>query len=1006
METSRNETKERIVTASSTPLEWQTPLKVNTQLTKESVTGSFPSPTSPSFRRILLPNMRQSWIVNKPSPIPETQSIIRPTPILEKNGLSAKSRLSLLIQKGPIGNRNSIGLNLKLNELGSGLGNESIEKLNLSLEFEESKKLFEEVSIQNNEYQMSDSPIERFTPIAFQSLSNEASPNRGESDSETLSDSFQSLSPSITSISTPNRDSVISDISSIFSTSPTIFDPSNHKLHRPRLFDASNSSSIQLNDHSSIRPNRYSMPSTSRGSILNNSQHMASSPRRASVPIPQNMEEHPENPYSFNSNYTSSIPITSISLFQHDNDFDDHPDNKNDPFDPNLNYTPRKSSYSSDDGSSSTTASLIHAQVTSRGSQLQRRYNIAFEILKTERHYVDCLLLIKRLFLMPLLNSLSTSNPILTKKSINDIFANFLDLLSLNTELLRRLEDRIMDSTDERQQNKPWNAQDGCLGDIFLNMGPFFKMYSIYVKNFNYALAMIDAQIRENPTFSAFLKDVIKTGQCKGLTLQAYLIMPVQRIPRYKLLLEDLLKRTEETHFDYFNLKKAYQVIENVATFVNETIRQHEMFITMLEIQKSLTGFDEVLLVPARTFIKRGTVKKICRRNHQERDFFLFSDILIYASPGLIDNIYIFHRKFDLEDVTVLSLEDTGAMKHRFQIMSPQKSFTLYTNSLKEKESWINAIREAKNEYLSAKRTLRITEKREPQEREDSYRKRIVENYHAPVWVPDTTTDRCMNCSDEFSLFRRKHHCRACGKVVCHACSTRTFVIPGCSESDDQIVRACDPCIFTMFPDALEDEDLAPGIHVWNLIGYTNNSNNNVASSDLNQSEADLIKSADNIRPARSVTLPNFKFIHEAILAKQCELCQVDFNVFRWRNVCFKCKKIVCTGCLTKKPIDLSLLPEQLLLELLNAHDESEQKSSANQRDSISNGGIRLCDVCFLGIEPNRVVLYEEGGGWAVDGLFSPPLQKSLTAFGENNLEKIPHESQNKGYFDHLKADC
>ena len=87
--------------------------------------------------------------------------------------------------------------------------------------------------------------------------------------------------------------------------------------------------------------------------------------------------------------------------------------------------------------------------------------------------------------------------------------------------------------------------------------------------------------------------------------------MPVQRIPRYKLLLEDLLKKTVETHPDYLNLKKAYQVIENVATFVNETIRQHEMFINMLDIQKSLTGFDEVLLVPGRTFIKRGIVKKV-----------------------------------------------------------------------------------------------------------------------------------------------------------------------------------------------------------------------------------------------------------------------------------------------------------------------------------------------------------------------------------------------------------
>ena len=87
--------------------------------------------------------------------------------------------------------------------------------------------------------------------------------------------------------------------------------------------------------------------------------------------------------------------------------------------------------------------------------------------------------------------------------------------------------------------------------------------------------------------------------------------MPVQRIPRYKLLLEDLLKKTPESHPDYLNLKKAHNVIDNVATFVNETIRQHEMFITMLEIQRFLTGFDEAVLIPGRTFIKRGRMKKV-----------------------------------------------------------------------------------------------------------------------------------------------------------------------------------------------------------------------------------------------------------------------------------------------------------------------------------------------------------------------------------------------------------
>lgn len=50
---------------------------------------------------------------------------------------------------------------------------------------------------------------------------------------------------------------------------------------------------------------------------------------------------------------------------------------------------------------------------------------------------------------------------------------------------------------------------------------------------------------------------------------------------------------------------------------------------------------------------------------------------------------------------------------------------------------------------------------------------RVLEHYAAPVWVPDSKTFVCMSCSEPFNWMRRKHHCRMCGHVVCHECSTR-----------------------------------------------------------------------------------------------------------------------------------------------------------------------------------------------------------------------------------------
>ncbi|OQR72596.1 hypothetical protein BIW11_01275, partial [Tropilaelaps mercedesae] len=34
-----------------------------------------------------------------------------------------------------------------------------------------------------------------------------------------------------------------------------------------------------------------------------------------------------------------------------------------------------------------------------------------------------------------------------------------------------------------------------------------------------------------------------------------------------------------------------------------------------------------------------------------------------------------------------------------------------------------------------------------------------------PLWIQDEDAPICMNCGQEFTIFRRRHHCRACGKV-------------------------------------------------------------------------------------------------------------------------------------------------------------------------------------------------------------------------------------------------
>ncbi|KAJ1019967.1 hypothetical protein NDA16_004248 [Ustilago loliicola] len=461
---------------------------------------------------------------------------------------------------------------------------------------------------------------------------------------------------------------------------------------------------------------------------------------------------------------------------------------------------------------------------------MAHRQRSARELLDTERSFVASLTLIDQEYYQPLMASLGKGKgptpaanpgtvPILSRKSMADIFSNFYDILQLSKELLSQLEDRLQvaspascsSSSDHTRASTDmaWNASVDCVGDILATLAPFLKMYSLFVKNFSSALQRIEYEQKTNDAFAKFLKETDQRRAAKekvvttttggvrqafgyGLGFQAHLLTIVQRIPRYKLLVDDLVNSTPETHPDFVDLRRASHMIQQVASYINENVRQHEMVLTMLELQKSLQGLTEPLVAPGRALIKRGTLMKTCRRNIQPREFFLFTDCLIYASPisggmesasaawmalaqrgglyasstaeqlqsptmtspstsssspiesilpstsyatpsgsrarfasvpepytplagaifSLAGHQLQFRDKFGLRDCTVVGVEDNmnEGLRHCFEIRTPDKSFAVYAESQASKEAWVNCIREARADHMSARRTLKAEE--------------------------------------------------------------------------------------------------------------------------------------------------------------------------------------------------------------------------------------------------------------------------------------------------------
>ncbi|XP_046382852.1 lateral signaling target protein 2 homolog isoform X2 [Ischnura elegans] len=73
-----------------------------------------------------------------------------------------------------------------------------------------------------------------------------------------------------------------------------------------------------------------------------------------------------------------------------------------------------------------------------------------------------------------------------------------------------------------------------------------------------------------------------------------------------------------------------------------------------------------------------------------------------------------------------------------------------------------------------------------------------------PPWVPDEMAPRCMSCEAVFTVVRRRHHCRNCGKVFCARCSSNSVPLPRYGHVKP--VRVCNRCfMYQVTPFTIEE---------------------------------------------------------------------------------------------------------------------------------------------------------------------------------------------------------
>eukprot|EP01117_Protostelium_nocturnum_P009690 TRINITY_DN3460_c0_g1_i5.p1 TRINITY_DN3460_c0_g1~~TRINITY_DN3460_c0_g1_i5.p1 ORF type:complete len:943 (+),score=313.09 TRINITY_DN3460_c0_g1_i5:1091-3919(+) len=238
---------------------------------------------------------------------------------------------------------------------------------------------------------------------------------------------------------------------------------------------------------------------------------------------------------------------------------------------------------------------------------------------------------------------LKSEQNLLPEDAHKAIFSNIDMIYRYNCVFLSQLKKRV-DGMDPKTTK---------LGDIFLTISDYLKAYSAYVNTYQAGHMSLLTCKQQSKELTKWLYERRTNPSCENKDITDFLIMPVQRIPRYSMLLIDLVKHTWNTHPDYENLCKARDKISAIADFMNEQKRKFEGQSKVSNIFMSITGISGVMMInPSRYWVREGILIETDIKGEKSACYmFLFNDMLLWTLQKK-DN-YVMKRLAYLVDISI-----------------------------------------------------------------------------------------------------------------------------------------------------------------------------------------------------------------------------------------------------------------------------------------------------------------------------------------------------------------
>lgn len=256
---------------------------------------------------------------------------------------------------------------------------------------------------------------------------------------------------------------------------------------------------------------------------------------------------------------------------------------------------------------------------------LAKGYQVASEIVSTEGSYKDGLKS-ARAFYADLTARSELGKPLISGQSIDIIFSNLPQIYELSHSLHSDMREAMVNRVLIRQ-----------IGATLLHYVPQFRLYQMYLEGYDGAIKELAVQRQAKPEFESWLQIMEKVHNAP---LASFLILPVQRLPRYVLLMKELHKQLPDQEPVRMDVADAIARLSNITSNINKLLHQADAAAKVQALEDLFDKSDKrfrPLVAPGRALVLEGDLLKAYSggsahiASGARYHFCLLSDVLVYA---------------------------------------------------------------------------------------------------------------------------------------------------------------------------------------------------------------------------------------------------------------------------------------------------------------------------------------------------------------------------------------